>query len=176
MKAMRIDFKDLFIGTDMRSPNGALEACEICLNDPQRTSELFELIAHGTQKHKMCAADALEQISGRNPELLQVFQNEIFEIAKTIQQKEVRWHMAQIAPRLNFDESRARQWIEILKTYLNDKSRIVVTFAMNAIWEISKSYSIDGAQELIENIAKNGPPSVKARARILLGRLTNYKK
>ncbi len=168
MKAMKIEFEDLFIGDDMRMPNGAIEASEICLQSPQRILELLELIKGGTPKYKLCASDALEKISVQRPELLRQFESEIFEIACSETQQEVRWHMAQIAPRLDLNLEKANEWVTLLRRFLNDKSRIVVTFAMNAIWEISQRYEINGARELIEKLAEKGPPSVKARARKLL--------
>ncbi len=176
MKAMKIDFKELFIGNDMRSPNGANEACEICINEPKRICELIEIIKNGTKKQKMCASDALEKISSKNPCLLNEYIQEIIEIAKADSQKEVRWHIAQISPRLDLSENQAKILIEIMQTYFNDKSRIVITYAMNAIWEISQKHKLDESSKIIIKMAENGPPSVKARARILLSNTKHYKK
>ncbi len=168
MKAMRIEFDELFTGKDMRMANGAIEALDICLTNPERISELIELIRTGTPKHKMCAADALEKISAQSPQLLDRFNLELLEISKIETQQEVRWHIAQIAPRLTFGEIEAREWVAVFKSYLKDKSRIVVTFAMNAIWEISKKHNLPGAREIVEELATNGAPSVRVRARKIL--------
>jgi hypothetical protein len=57
-----------------------------------------------------------------------------------------------------------------MQSYLNDKSRIVQTFAMQALFDLSAN---DAGQRrkllpLFEGLARDGSPAVRARARKLI--------
>ncbi len=50
-----------------------------------------------------------------------------------VEQQEVRWHVAHMLPRLDLDVAERRQALAILRAYLADHSKIVKTFAMQAM-------------------------------------------
>jgi hypothetical protein len=90
-----------------------------------------------------------------------------------VKQQEVRWHAAQIFPRLELNQSEADVAIEHLKAYLWDDSRIVRTFAMDSLAQFAER---DPTLEpwvltLIEEMVEDGSPAMQARGRKLLARL-----
>ena len=54
-----------------------------------------------------------------------------------IQQKEVRWHVAQMFSYLRLEASETDRVMEILFEYLRDESRIVQTCALEALADIA---------------------------------------
>ncbi|MBK8051502.1 MAG: hypothetical protein IPK16_33110 [Anaerolineales bacterium] len=54
-----------------------------------------------------------------------------------IPQQEVRWHVAQLIPRLQLSEGERQVAVEVLTEYLDDHSRIVVVFSMQALVELA---------------------------------------
>jgi hypothetical protein len=85
---------------------------------------------------RMRAADAIEKISNRRPGHLQQHKKEILAVAASAVQQEVRWHAAQMIPRLNLSPAERVVAVEILFDYLRGKSSIIKTFAMDP-WPIS---------------------------------------
>jgi hypothetical protein len=67
------------------------------------------------------------------------YKRRLLELAATSIEKEVRWHLAQMLPRLNLERTDLRRIAEIMFGYLNDGSRIVKTFAMQALADLAAS-------------------------------------
>jgi len=89
-------------------------------------------------------------------------------------QQEVCWHLAQIAPRLVCQPEERLRLVSLLKSLLAHKSRIVQVSAMDALASLAEE-SPDLTDEVIQLIKAQmtlGAPSVVARGRKLLSRLT----
>jgi hypothetical protein len=84
---------------------------------------------------RMRASDAIEKISLVLLEYLWTFKGFLIEQAATSNQKEVRWHLAQILPKLklNLNQEERQRVVDILLSYFSDGSSIVITFAMQAL-------------------------------------------
>jgi hypothetical protein len=91
-----------------------------------------------------------------------------------ISQQEVRWHVAQMLPRLGLSEAEQAQAVEILLDYLNDKSKIVKTFAMQALADLAEREAKLRPQvsKLLAKLTETGSPAMKSRGRKLLDRLS----
>ena len=87
----------------------------------------------------MRCADVAEKVSVVHPEWLEPHKRVLLSFASTVQEKEVRWHMAQMLPRLELSPSERRRVVALLFKYLEDASQIVKTFSMQALFEISES-------------------------------------
>ncbi|HXX01050.1 MAG TPA: hypothetical protein VEJ00_07545, partial [Candidatus Acidoferrales bacterium] len=84
----------------------------------------------------MRAADAAEKISVRKPALLAAFKAELLGLADETTQAELRWHLALMLPRLRLtSRERARATLR-LQDYLNDRSSIVKTCALQGLAEL----------------------------------------
>lgn len=123
---------------------------------------------------RMRAADAIEKIGARQPELLQPYKTTLLRLAADSEQPEVRWHTAQMLPRLELGPHEQAIAIRILNGYLSDRSSIVKTCAMQALAEFAERDESLRAQTIamLEEQVQTGTPAMKSRGRRLLKRLT----
>lgn len=130
--------------------------------------ELFILISDSDPMVAMRAADAVEKITVYHPEFLATHKKEILEKLIKIKQQEVRWHLAQIIPRLKLSESeRKKIWDILIEWYEAEKSKIVRTFALQALFDLAGD-SLEWLHKfklLISRIPAGTPVSIKARAK-----------
>jgi hypothetical protein len=119
---------------------------------------------------RMRAADAVEKITAQRPDLLRPFKRKLLAIAGSSSQQEVRWHAALILPRIALTSKERAVALDILFDYLRDKSSIVKTFAMQAIWDLAATDPKLKAQiiPLIEELTLVGTAAMRARGRKLL--------
>jgi hypothetical protein len=92
--------------------------------DVQRDPALFEAVFTGMCSDdpiiRMRAADAVEKITAEHPKYLQPYKNMLIQQIAKIDQQEIRWHMAQMIPRLGLSKREIATVVEILLVYLND--------------------------------------------------------
>jgi HEAT repeat protein len=90
-----------------------------------------------------------------------------------VDQKEVRWHVAQMLSRLKWNEAERQQVIEVLMEYLNDSSSIVKTFAMQALADLARQApELRGTVTVhLKELTATGTPAMRARGRKLLTEL-----
>ncbi|MFY9802400.1 MAG: hypothetical protein WA211_18030 [Candidatus Acidiferrales bacterium] len=140
------------------------------LAHPAWFSHLFAGLSSDDPIVRMRAADAVEKITARRPELLRPFKTKVLAIAGNSDQQEVRWHAALILPRLALTSKERAVALDILFDYLRDKSSIVKTFAMQAICDLAATDAKLQAQitPLIEELTQIGTPAMRARGRKLL--------
>jgi hypothetical protein len=121
----------------------------------------------------MRASDAIEKISRRRPEWLAPHKLDFLGLAGGTDQIEVRWHMAQILPRLPLTPRERIVAIDILFDYLKDRSSIVKTHAMQGLADFAahdlklKSKVLP----LLEELTQIGTAAMRARGRKLLAHL-----
>jgi len=121
----------------------------------------------------MRASDAIEKISRQRPEWLAPHKLDFLGLAGGTDQIEVRWHMAQILPRLPLTPRERIVAIDILFDYLKDRSSIVKTHAMQGLAEFAardpklKSTILP----LLEELTQIGTAAMRARGRKLLAHL-----
>lgn len=122
---------------------------------------------------RMRAADALEKVTEKHPEYLQPYKAKIISLAATTGQQELRWHVAQMAPRLNLTSKETAKVTDILFDYLHDQSNIVVTFALQALADFATQNCTLRPRVLnvLEKFIQTGSPAVKNRAKKLLAQL-----
>ena len=122
---------------------------------------------------RMRSADAVEKITARRPECLQPFKKKLLEEVAKIDQQEVRWHVAQMLPRLTLRRRELETAVQTLLDYLGDKSSIVKTFAMQALADFAERevWLRDRVINVLEKCTREGGPAMKSRGRKLLKRL-----
>jgi len=121
----------------------------------------------------MRAADAIEKVSAQHPEYLEPYRALLLSQIALSKQAGVRWHIAQILPRIARQRDVAK--IErILLEYLEDSSSIVRTNAMQALAELAASGLLPKASvaRKIRSLARSGTPAMRARANKLLRMLS----
>jgi hypothetical protein len=157
-------------GGDRRSIGNSNRVVAAVLQNPTRLAELIECLWNDDSVIRMRAADAAEKVSLRRPELLAPFKAELLGLAEEAIQAELRWHLALMLPRLPITSSERRRAWNRMQSYLDDRSSIVKTCAIQAMAELAKG---DGALEpriidLLERACRSGTPAMKARSRKLL--------
>jgi hypothetical protein len=125
----------------------------------------------------MRAADAVEKISASKPKLLQPYWAELMGLAEEVSQQELRWHLARIIPRLQLAAAGRKRAMETLHRYLDDRSSIVKTCAIQGLTELSRGDKAMEAKmvELLQDFCVTGTAAMKARSRKLLKELRQDK-
>ncbi len=160
-------------GGDLRSIGKANEIVQEVKNNPVLFDTVFNGLSNDEPVVRMRAADVIEKVTRDKPELLTDYTSKVISILKVADQQEVCWHMAQIAPRLNYTSLEENRIIEILKAYLMHKSKIVRVSAMESLAVIAENNN-DIMSEVIDIIKvqiQDGGPAVQSRGRKLLERL-----
>lgn len=160
-------------GGDRRS----IGEVESVIQDVKDKPGLFDVLFDGLSVEdplvRMRAADAIEKISADQPEFLQPFKKPVLRLAGKTHQQEVRWHMAQIIPRLKLTPKERALAVDILFDYLTDKSNIVVTFSMQAL----SDFAIEDRKlrrrvvKVLKELTAKGSPAITNRGQKLLVKL-----
>lgn len=161
-------------GGDRRSIGQSNEAVTLVLEQPA----LFDILVSGMLQDnpliRMRCADATEKVTRLRPEFLKPYKSVLLEQLANIEQPEVRWHVAPMLVRLPLTETEQVSVFEILLKFLNDRSSIVQTFSLQAMYDLAELNAKFRpiVSQHIQEMAEKRAPAVKARARKLLKNLT----
>jgi hypothetical protein len=163
----------MLAGGDRRSTGRSAEVVTAVLADPALFGTVFAGLAATDPVVRMRAADAIEKITARQPELLRPYKRRALRVAAECAQQEVRWHMAQLIPRLPLTPRERAQAAETLTRYLEDESRIVKTFALQALADLAAQASElrPAVRVHLAEAERSGSPAMRSRARRLLKQL-----
>jgi HEAT repeat protein len=164
---------EMLTGGDRRSIGRANQVAALVLGDSSLLGSLVEGLENDDALVRMRAADALEKVTIEHPEWLTPYKQRLLRIAAAATQQEVRWHMAQLLPRLALTPIQRRGAVRLLMQYRSDASSIVRTFALQALVELSP-----GDEQLrrkvvalLRSALRSGTPALRSRARRLLRRI-----
>lgn len=165
-------------GGDRRSIGKSNEVVAEILADPVLFDVVFGGIFADDPILRMRAADAVEKVTAIHAGYLRPHKEKLVREAASIDQKEVRWHVALMLPRLELSHRELRHVLGILLGYLNDRSSIVKTFAMQALADIAKQNAELRPSILahLRELAVIGTPAMKARGRKLLAEFERKKR
>lgn len=160
-------------GTDRRSIGEADAVAREIACDQALFDEVFAALFSDDPVLRMRAADAVEKASRKHPERLIPHKRTLLGEPAAVKQQEVRWHLAQLLPRLSLDAAEKAQAVAILEDFFADRSTIVRVNALEALVLLARG------DEHLEAIARRrlaaaletGRPAERARARKLLERL-----
>lgn len=165
----------LLSGGDRRSIGRSNYVVKLVLGVPRRFAELVECLWSDDRIVRMRAADAAEKVSVVQPELLKPYKTELLGLLAEAEQIELRWHLAQMIPRLSLTRTESVRAAETLQLYLEDRSSIVRTFALQALADLSRSDAElkPMVSEILGQSIVRGTAAMRARARKLLKELKN---
>jgi len=162
-------------GGDRRSIGEAGRVAALASHDKKTFRKLVKALWDEDPLIRMRAADAIEKASAqnKNKDLLQPFKRELLGLLAEATQQELRWHLAQMIPRLELTRQERSRAAEALRVYLDDRSSIVKTWALNALAELVMQDDSLGPEviELLRHAVRSGTPAMRARAKHLLRRL-----
>ena len=160
-------------GTDRCPIGGSEEVVRGVLADPGQFRLVSDAMLGPDLVVRMRAADAVEKITGRRADLLRGPEDRVLTEVAAIDQQEVRWHVAQLLPRLALTQPQRAQAITILRGFLDDDSRIVRTFAIQAVADLVEhdEEMRSWVLPLLAELTRTGTPAMRSRGRQLLARL-----
>jgi hypothetical protein len=170
-------FASFLAGGDRRSIGRSNEAAAAVLRQPDRFPKLLRCMWSDDPVVRMRAADAVEKLSAARPKLLQPYRAELMGLAEEANQQELRWHLALMIPRLQLAATGRKRAMETLRRYLDDRSSIVRTCAIQGLTELSRGNKAMEAEivELLGHFCASGTAAMKARSRKLLKELRQEK-
>lgn len=157
-------------GGDRRSIGKANQIAKLVLSEPKRFAELLKCLWDDDAIVRMRAADAAEKVTVARPELLNPHKQELLGLLAEAEQIELRWHLALMVPRLELTLPERRRAAESLQRYLEDRSSIVKTFALQGLADLARQDSRlrELAKQTVEESLRAGTAAMKARARKLM--------
>jgi len=156
-------------GGDRRSIGRSNEVVALVLRRPALFPQLMQGLWSGDPLIRMRAADAVEKVSLRRPDLLRPFKAKLLRLLDEATQQELRWHLAQIIPRLRLSKKDCRRAAVAFRLYLSDRSSIVKTTAMQAMADLAyiDDELIPEVRKLLTKLTRSGTAGMRARGRKL---------
>ena len=163
-------FTGILSGGDLRSI-GKSNDIVLEIHDQKKFDDLFECLIHKERIVVMRAADAVEKITRAHPEFLSNHKKKIFQLCSRSENKELKWHLALLVPRLLLSRQELGKVWQILTNWTMDtkESRIVRVNALQGLFNL-----LTQSKELAKNlhltlseIEKENIPSLNARIRNL---------
>ena len=170
MKTVREKLYILLSGGDLRSIGGSAEVVGL-IHDQEDFDILFDFLYCGDRLIIMRAADAIEKISRNYTSYLDKYKLSLLGLLADATDKELKWHLAQLVPRLKINSDEKNNAFEIFKKWLlnENESKIVRANSIQALYELScnsKALTKD-FDEILVNIKKENIPSINARIKKL---------
>ena len=157
-------------GSDLRSL-GRTNEVVASTHTKQDFDYLFTFLYNSRNEIVMRVADALEKLSRNNLSLLKGHEEDILNLCHHCTQKTLKWHLAQMLPRLELDDRRDAEARRILKDWACDRSnsRIVRVNSLQSLYELEKDrpFIHDELLGMMNQLENEGIPSLNARIRKL---------
>ena len=157
-------------GGDRRSIGRVPEVVQQVLAQPGLVAELLAGLRHADPIVRLRAGDALEKVSRRHPEWLRPRRARLLRLASTTQEQELRWHLAQLLPRIGLTPAQRRTLAGVLDRYFTDESAIVRVSALQSLADLAaldRGLRRRALARVRAGLLRDGP-AVRARARRLL--------
>lgn len=172
--ALDTNFAHLLLGKDLRKLGNTHKAvAAVC--DQHSFDQLFALLFHHERPLVMRAADAVEKITISNKHYLLPHKNQLLSILRSADHKELKWHVAQLLPRIPLSVEEAREvWFMLKHWCLNpNESRIVRVNALQGMFDLSLILPElkDDFVHTLRKIEHETVPSLQARMRKLKKKL-----
>ena len=157
-------------GGDRRTIGRADEVAGHVAKNPRLFPQLIAGLWSDDPLVRMRAADATEKVTRASPKFLQPYKKELLGLMADASEQELRWHLAAIVPRLWMNAEERKLTVSLLRGYLEDRSSIVKTFALQGLADLSKDDSglRHDVIELLREAGRSGTAAMKARSRKLL--------
>jgi hypothetical protein len=163
-------FTSLLLGGDLRR----LRENSIVVRavaDQLSFDELFALVFHHERHLVLRAIDAVEKVTIKHPEFLRPHKTQLMSVLKSADHKELKWHVAQLIPRVELTEAELTEVRHILNYWALNKneSKIVRVNALQGLFDLSKKHS-EVRSDLASAIAgmeHEMIPSIQARIKKL---------
>jgi hypothetical protein len=162
--------REMLAKGDRRTTGRADEVAEMVRRQPRKAAGLIVCLWDRDPGVVMRAADALEKACRDLPAMLAPYKAQILGLLAEATQKELRWHLAEILPRMQLTGPECARAAVTFESWLADSSSIVKTCALQGLADLTRQ---DASLEpmvldLLRVHARTGTPAMRARGRILL--------
>jgi hypothetical protein len=163
----------LLEGGDRRTIGRSDQVAAIVSDNPKIFPKLVAGLWSADALVRMRAADATEKVTREHPEFLRPYKQKLLGLMSEAREQELRWHLAVMIPRLLLNARERQIAISSLNRYLDDRSSIVKTFALQGLADLAQNEPriLPRVVEILREATRNGTPAMKARSRKLLTRL-----
>jgi hypothetical protein len=166
----------LLAGGDRRSIGRADSVAAMVAKNPKLFGKLITGLWDADPVVRMRSADAMEKVTRKKPELLYPYRRHLLSLLAEADEQEVRWHLAIMVPRLTLNEEETKLVVSVLSRYLDDKSSIVKTFALQGLADLVevKTSIRPTVVEILHQARRNGTAAMKARSKKLLKNMEKF--
>jgi hypothetical protein len=168
---------ELAIGRHALDRGRVPEIARLIAAQPRRAERVIELMWDDDPGIASRAADVLERIS-HNPSpalgrILDEYKEALLGLLPDAGFKKLRWNLAFVIPRLDLTLAEARRAAATLYTFLEDRSSIVKTAALQGLAHLTRHDpgSLPAVLDLLRIHGRSGTPAMRARSRHLIQRL-----
>ena len=153
-----------------QGPGRAFDAAVMVLEEPRLGSQLIECLWDEDEGVANRAADALETVAGEHPRMAQPWKEALLGLLVESRAIKLRWHLGLVVTQLKLTRPECRRVADVLTGWLDDRSSIVKTCAMQGLAELTlqdKSMK-DEVLDLLRELTRSGTPAMRARGRHLV--------
>lgn len=156
-------------GGDRRSIGKSNAVVRSVLADPGLLTHIIDGLSSDNRLVRMRYADVAEKVSARIPGCLRPHAAVLMALAATAHEPELRWHLAQMLPRLGLDARKRRTAASLLFNYLRDDSRIVQICALQTLVDLAQDDALllGKVRPIVDQLSRNRSGALGARARKL---------
>jgi hypothetical protein len=174
----RIDLRaELALGPHALACGRVAEVAALVAAHPRRAARLIELLWDDDPGVASRGADVLERIM-RKPSfrlwlIVEEYKEALLGLLADARFMKLRWNLALVIPRLGLSLSEARRAAATLYTFLEDRSSIVKTAALQGLADLTRHdrESIPAVLDLLRIQGRSGTPAMRARSRHLIQKL-----
>jgi len=178
MMPRRVDLRaELAIGRHALDRGRVLEITPLIVRQPRRAERLIEFLWDDDPGVASRAADVLERVSAHpSPALMRIlnqYKEALLGLLPDARFIKLRWNLAFVLPRLALTLPETRRAAATLYTFLDDRSSIVKTAALQGLADLTRHDPdlLPAVLDLLRIQGRSGTPAMRARSRHLIKRL-----
>jgi len=151
----------------------AFDVAMMVLEQPRLAGQLIECLWDASDGVACRAADALDTVSHELPRVLARWKEPLLGLMVEARPIKLRWHLAIFISRLCLRPAECRRAADVLRGWLDDRSSIVKTSAMQALADLSRQDRslLPEVLDLLRILTRTGTPAMRARGRVLVKQL-----
>lgn len=165
-----MNFAHLLLGKDRRTIGKADHVVQLVVDQPS-FDELFSLLFHHERTLVMRAADAVEKITHKHKEFLVPHKMQLLSLLNSAIHIELKWHIAQLVPRLPLDPHEIKEVWSILSYWAQNpnESKIVRVNSLQGLFDLTRNTPAfkNSLLSILDTIEHEPIPSLKARIKKL---------
>jgi hypothetical protein len=154
---------------------GADEAATAAARDPRLFAGLIDAMRSTDRLLAARSAEAADKASAANPALLEAHKADLLGRLAQIEQREIRWHVAQMLPRLRLEDDERERAVALVVGWLEGRDggamAVAGGFESLAVLADDDPRLVETIKPVLERHANDGPSAIRARARSVLAGL-----